>query len=83
MVAHYLGLNREYSPVSGKKIHWPGGREGPPPDVPECGFLGSDPNCSSNTDAYTFVAYSTLAVSIFFIATAIAGCILYRYDDLE
>ncbi|PBC26770.1 Atrial natriuretic peptide receptor [Apis cerana cerana] len=63
VVAHYLGVNREYSPVIGKKIHWPGGREGPPVDVPECGFLGNDPACTS-TEAYTFVAYTSLALVV-------------------
>lgn len=46
MVAHYYGNNREYTPVVNKKIHWPGGRDGPPPDVPVCGFLGNSPECS-------------------------------------
>uniref|UniRef100_A0A182QDM9 Receptor ligand binding region domain-containing protein n=1 Tax=Anopheles farauti TaxID=69004 RepID=A0A182QDM9_9DIPT len=48
VVAHYYGITREYSPVKGKKIHWPGGREGPPPDVPKCGFLGTSPACQGN-----------------------------------
>ncbi|CAD7015388.1 unnamed protein product [Ceratitis capitata] len=48
VVAHYYGLHREYSAVAGKKIHWPGGREGPPPDVPRCGFLGNAPECHGN-----------------------------------
>lgn len=34
--------------MAGKKIHWPGGREGPPPDVPRCGFLGNAPECHGN-----------------------------------
>lgn len=29
-------------------IHWPGSHDGPPPDVPECGFLGNDPQCQGN-----------------------------------
>ncbi|KAK0163436.1 hypothetical protein PV327_007117 [Microctonus hyperodae] len=78
VVAHYLGLNREYSQVSGKKIHWPGGREGPPPDIPQCGFLGDDPLCSSQADAYTFVLYSSLALGIFLFAVSAASCFLYR-----
>lgn len=73
-----MGLNREYSQVSGKKIHWPGGREGPPPDIPQCGFLGDDPLCSSQTDAYTFVLYSSLALGIFLFAVSAASCFLYR-----
>lgn len=38
----------EYSPVTSKKIHWPGGRQGPPLDVPRCGFLGNLPECHRN-----------------------------------
>ncbi|CAH0550987.1 unnamed protein product [Brassicogethes aeneus] len=45
VVANYYGLRKIYSPVEGKKIHWPGGREGPPPDKPKCGFLGNNPDC--------------------------------------
>ncbi|EDS26635.1 conserved hypothetical protein [Culex quinquefasciatus] len=45
VVAHYYGKTREYSPVKGKRIHWPGGREGPPPDIPKCGFMGNSPAC--------------------------------------
>lgn len=40
-----LRANRQYSPVRGKRIHWPGGRQGPPPDEPRCGFLGNSPKC--------------------------------------
>lgn len=78
VVAHYLGLNREYSPVSGKKIHWPGGREGPPADVPECGFLENDPACTSRTEAYTFVAYTSLTLAVFLLVAVTATCVLYR-----
>lgn len=39
-------LFRLYQPVSGKKIHWPG--DGPPADVPLCGFLGNDPSCQGS-----------------------------------
>lgn len=38
-VAHYSGLTKNYTPLQGKQIHWPGGMVGPPPDVPPCGFL--------------------------------------------
>lgn len=48
VVAHYYGLARVYSPVSGKKIHWPGGKDQPSPDVPRCGFLGNNPSCHDN-----------------------------------
>lgn len=48
VVGHYNGLNKNYYPVPGKRIHWPGGREGPPPDVPKCGFLDNSPDCQNN-----------------------------------
>jgi atrial natriuretic peptide receptor A len=48
VVAHYYGLSRNYTPVKDKTIHWPGSREGPPPDIPPCGFMGNDPACNSN-----------------------------------
>ncbi|EFN64674.1 Atrial natriuretic peptide receptor A [Camponotus floridanus] len=82
VVAHYLGLSREYNSVYGKKIHWPGGMEGPPPDIPECGFLGNDPACSSRTEAYTFVVYTSIALAVFLLATITAACLLYRPEEL-
>lgn len=42
VVARYYGEARNYSPVVGKHIHWPGGLDGPPKDVPSCGFLGNE-----------------------------------------
>lgn len=45
VVAHYYGLHRKFSPVPGQKIHWPGGRETPPPDMPKCGFMENNPEC--------------------------------------
>ncbi|CAD7076674.1 unnamed protein product [Hermetia illucens] len=70
VVAHYYGLHRTYAPVPGKRIHWPGGREGPPPDIPKCGFLGNSPECHGNemiilygASAFAiFVAFSCLVV---------------------
>lgn len=48
VVGHYNGVNKHYSPVPGKKIHWPGGREGPPPDIPKCGFMDNSPDCRNH-----------------------------------
>uniref|UniRef100_A0A034VK64 Atrial natriuretic peptide receptor 1 n=2 Tax=Bactrocera dorsalis TaxID=27457 RepID=A0A034VK64_BACDO len=62
VVAYYYGLHREYSAVAGKKMHWPGGREGPPPDVPRCGFLGNAPECHGNE---LTIMYGTFAFAIF------------------
>lgn len=54
VVAHYSGVHKKYSPVMGKRIHWPGGREGPPADVPPCGFLNNDPSCRNNGNCFSF-----------------------------
>lgn len=48
VVAHYYSTSKIYSPVKGKRIHWPGGKDGPPQDVPPCGFMGNDPACNVN-----------------------------------
>uniref|UniRef100_A0A182TFP5 Receptor ligand binding region domain-containing protein n=1 Tax=Anopheles melas TaxID=34690 RepID=A0A182TFP5_9DIPT len=72
VVAHYYGSTREYSPVKGKKIHWPGGREGPPPDVPKCGFLGTSPACQGNGDM--IILYGLVG---FGIISAFAAAVTY------
>ncbi|XP_061514003.1 receptor-type guanylate cyclase gcy-28 isoform X2 [Anopheles gambiae] len=72
VVAHYYGITREYSPVKGKKIHWPGGREGPPPDVPKCGFLGTSPACQGNGDM--IIRYGLVG---FGIISAFAAAVTY------
>ncbi|GFR98924.1 guanylate cyclase [Elysia marginata] len=41
VVADYFGNTKQYTPYPGRKIHWPGGRKGPPPDTPTCGFDNS------------------------------------------
>ncbi|KAK2579330.1 hypothetical protein KPH14_008282 [Odynerus spinipes] len=83
VVAHYLGVNRQYSAMPGKKIHWPGGREGPPADIPKCGFLGNDPNCTSQTEAYTFIAYTILALVLFLLVAITLACVLHRHLRLS
>ncbi|KFB35740.1 AGAP008691-PA-like protein [Anopheles sinensis] len=72
VVAHYYGITREYSPVKGKKIHWPGGREGPPPDVPKCGFLGTSPACQGNSEM--IILYGLVG---FGIISAFAAAVTY------
>ncbi|XP_077525158.1 atrial natriuretic peptide receptor 1-like [Amblyomma americanum] len=41
VVANYFGVNKSFSDVPGRSIHWPGGKRVPPPDTPRCGFDGS------------------------------------------
>ncbi|KAL1468427.1 hypothetical protein MTO96_041490, partial [Rhipicephalus appendiculatus] len=42
VVANYLGMRHELVDVPNRTIHWAGGRTSPPPDVPRCGFDGSE-----------------------------------------
>ncbi|KAL3253720.1 hypothetical protein MRX96_054499 [Rhipicephalus microplus] len=44
-VGTYFGATQEFEYVMGTEIHWPGSRNGPPLDVPECGFQGDEPQC--------------------------------------
>lgn len=64
VVAHYYGLDRIYVPVPGKKIHWPGGREGPSDDVPKCGFLGNSPECQNNGKIMVFLFFFSTLIFI-------------------
>ncbi|XP_046387988.1 atrial natriuretic peptide receptor 1 isoform X2 [Ischnura elegans] len=78
VVAHYYGLHRTYSPVEGKRVHWPGGRLSPPPDIPPCGFMGNDPACRGN-DAHVVVLYVSFALGIFLAFTTTLACVTYRH----
>lgn len=60
VVARYYGEARNYSPVVGKHIHWPGGTDGAPKDVPPCGFMGNDPACDSKGTAKNVFVVSTV-----------------------
>ncbi|XP_044009185.1 atrial natriuretic peptide receptor 1 [Aphidius gifuensis] len=85
VVAHYLGANREYNQMIGKKIHWPGGRDSPPRDIPECGFLGDDPSCLLKTDAYTFIhiVCASLILLIILIIAITSAFLFYRHLRLS
>ena len=41
VVGTYHGGLQQYLPVTGRNIPWGGGRETPPPSVPECGYDNS------------------------------------------
>lgn len=54
-------IARQYISVAGKRIHWPGALDSPPPDVPKCGFLGNAPDCHSKHGNIPKVLCSILA----------------------
>ncbi|KAK4336905.1 hypothetical protein RND71_043470 [Anisodus tanguticus] len=41
VVANYYGSEEKFVDVEGKSIQWAGGRNEPPPAIPDCGFDGS------------------------------------------
>lgn len=55
IVANYYGANKTLEYISGKQIHWAGGRSEPPPDTPTCGFDGS--LCPDNCELVILVLY--------------------------
>ncbi|KAG6454828.1 hypothetical protein O3G_MSEX008906 [Manduca sexta] len=81
VVAFYHGLNSSYKPVAGKAIHWPGGRRGPPPDTPRCGFLGTDPMCQG--EAQTVIIYCFIGLAIFLTLAVTAACIAYKQARID
>ncbi|CAH2042612.1 unnamed protein product, partial [Iphiclides podalirius] len=81
VVAFYYGLNSSYKPVAGKAIHWPGGRRGPPPDTPRCGFLGTDPMCQG--EAQTVIIYCFIGLALFLTLAVTAACIAYKQARID
>ncbi|CAG9133951.1 unnamed protein product [Plutella xylostella] len=81
VVAFFHGLNSSYQPVGGKAIHWPGGRRGPPPDTPRCGFLGTDPMCQGETQ--TVIIYCFIGLAIFLSLAVTAACVAYKQARIE
>ncbi|XP_034654604.1 atrial natriuretic peptide receptor 1 [Drosophila subobscura] len=80
VVAHYSGVHKEYAAVHGKKIHWPGGREEPPPDVPPCGFLGNSPDCHDNEST---IMYSIFGLFLFLGLVFLVICLLQKQMKLS
>ncbi|XP_013783431.2 atrial natriuretic peptide receptor 1-like, partial [Limulus polyphemus] len=74
VVANYYGVTKQFERVPGKKIHWAGGREDPPPDIPPCGFDGT--KCS-NEKIPKYAIISGL-LSGFLIALCITSFFIYR-----
>uniref|UniRef100_A0A6P4FBR4 Guanylate cyclase n=1 Tax=Drosophila rhopaloa TaxID=1041015 RepID=A0A6P4FBR4_DRORH len=80
VVAHYSGVHKEYAAVHGKKIHWPGGREEPPPDVPPCGFLGNSTDCLGNVST---IMYTLFGLGLFLGLVFLVICLLQKQMKLS
>ncbi|CAG9763987.1 unnamed protein product [Ceutorhynchus assimilis] len=77
VVGHYNGMDKRYAHVPGKRIHWPGGREGPPPDIPKCGYLDDNPECRDR-EAYMLVIYGSFAFGVFLAFASTLICVAYK-----
>ncbi|XP_013400521.1 atrial natriuretic peptide receptor 1 [Lingula anatina] len=79
VVANYYGNRKQYDEVPGKKIHWAGGRTGPPPDVPKCGFDKSKcPNKELPEYAIVIMVFSSLLIIV-----SLGAFFIYRHFKLE
>ncbi|XP_076336084.1 atrial natriuretic peptide receptor 1-like isoform X1 [Tachypleus tridentatus] len=79
VVANYFGVSKQFVEVPGRKIHWSGGRQGPPPDIPTCGFDGS--KCLDNEIPH-YMVVSTV-ISVLFLIFCIFSFFVYRHFKLE
>ncbi|BFZ26126.1 hypothetical protein BsWGS_29165 [Bradybaena similaris] len=80
VVANYFGNKQKYEPVPGKTIHWAGGRQGPPPDTPKCGFDGSKCPPDEPFPEYGIVI---IVLGSMLLIVLIAVFSIYRHIKLE
>ncbi|RUS81233.1 hypothetical protein EGW08_011027, partial [Elysia chlorotica] len=65
--------------VTGVHIHWPGGRTGPPPDVPQCGFDGS--KCPEKKPLIEYGIVTIVLLSILVVVLLITFILYRRYKQ--
>ncbi|XP_076439161.1 atrial natriuretic peptide receptor 1-like [Babylonia areolata] len=80
VVANYFGNRKEYEPVPGRSIHWAGGREGPPPDEPKCGFDGA--KCPPD-EPFPEYAIVIIVLGSLLLVVLIITFFVYRHLRLE
>ncbi|XP_076296044.1 atrial natriuretic peptide receptor 1 isoform X2 [Lasioglossum baleicum] len=79
IVANFYGANKTFEYVLGKRIHWSGGRDEPPPDTPTCGFDGS--LCPDNS--LPGHAILSIVLSSIVVVLVVASVFIYRHFKLE
>ncbi|KAL6445937.1 hypothetical protein ACFW04_000963 [Cataglyphis niger] len=79
IVANYYGANKTLEYISGKQIHWAGGRLEPPPDTPTCGFDGS--LCPDNS--LPGYAILSMVLSSIVVVLVVGSVFIYRRFKLE
>nr|CAD7414456.1 unnamed protein product [Timema poppensis] len=72
-VANYIGLKQKLEFVEDTVIHWAGGRLGPPPDTPKCGFDNS--LCPEEG----FHGYAILSFVLSSVVVILVGASVFMY----
>ncbi|XP_014674081.1 PREDICTED: atrial natriuretic peptide receptor 1-like [Priapulus caudatus] len=80
VVANYYGWSPTYNEV--QDVRWPAGRQGPPPDIPFCGFTNDNPACDPVEEISTSIYVSLGTVACLAVA-AIVTYLLYRRKQLQ
>ncbi|KAL5020199.1 hypothetical protein ScPMuIL_003091 [Solemya velum] len=79
-IAYYDGFLKKFVVVPDVEIHWPNGN-GPPPNMPKCGFKGDDPKCQ--TYEFPMVGIlGTVFMGVLLLIVCVGACI-YRKFRLE
>ncbi|KAI9553877.1 hypothetical protein GHT06_019147 [Daphnia sinensis] len=79
VVANYYGVSKQLVDVPGRRIHWAGDRNGPPPDTPTCGFDNS--KCPDETTP--IYAIVTIVLSSVVVVLIITSAFIYRHYKEE
>ena len=59
-----------------RRVRWPQDR-GPPPDIPECGFLDNDPECLSRRETTGILPFVAALILVFILL--IVAVVVYVY----
>jgi atrial natriuretic peptide receptor A len=79
VVSNFYGVSQQFIDVNGKRIHWSGGLDRPPPDTPICGF--EDEKCVD--DLASQYAIISGVLSGLLLVLFIVFIIVYRHYKLE
>ncbi|XP_054713715.1 atrial natriuretic peptide receptor 1-like [Uloborus diversus] len=78
VVANYIGTEKQVVDEPGKKFHWAGGRDSPPPDTPLCGY--DKAKCPEKDHGHFHVM---AVLSVLVVSLLVGSGALYRYYRRE
>ncbi|GFY60622.1 atrial natriuretic peptide receptor 1 [Trichonephila inaurata madagascariensis] len=80
-IATFFGSRRIYDKRADAEINWPG-KNGPPPDIPPCGFTGDAPECIPNAELSPIKIILPILLAVSVVGSVI-GAFAYRKIMLE